>query len=66
MTKIEQVISSIESLSEQEFAKLRDWIIERDWERWDSQIERDSEAGRLDFLIEEAFDEKEKGKLKEI
>ena len=66
MTKIEQVISSIESLSEQEFAKLRDWIIERDWERWDSQIERDSEAGRLDFLIEEAFDERKKGKLKEI
>ena len=60
MTKIEQVISSIESLSEQEFAKLRDWIIERDWERWDSQIERDSEAGRLDFLIDEAFDEREK------
>jgi hypothetical protein len=66
MTKIEQVISSIESLSEQEFAKLRDWIIERDWERWDSQIERDSEIGRLNFLVEEAFDEKEKGKLKEI
>ena len=66
MTKIEQVIASIESLSEQEFAKLRDWIIERDWERWDSQIERDSEAGKLDFLIEEAFNERKKGKLKEI
>ena len=33
MTRIEQIISSIESLSEQEFAKLRDWIIEGDWER---------------------------------
>ncbi len=66
MTKIEQVISSIELLSEQEFAKLRDWIIERDLERWDRQIERDSEAGRLDFLIKEAFDERENGKLKEI
>ena len=66
MTKIEQVISSIELLSEQEFAKLRDWIIERDLERWDRQIERDSESGRLDFLIKEAFDERENGKLKEI
>ncbi len=66
MTKVEQVIISIESLSEQEFARLRDWIIERDWERWDSQIERDSEAGKLDFLIGEALNEKEKGKLEEI
>ncbi len=66
MTRIEQVISSIESLSEQEFARLRDWIIERDWEKWDAQIEKDSETGKLDFLIEEAFGEKEKGKLKEI
>ncbi len=66
MTRIEQIISSIESLSEQEFAKLRDWIIERDWERWDSQIERDSEAGRLDFLIEEAFNARERGKLREM
>ena len=33
MTKLEKIISSIESLSNQEFAKLRDWIIERDWEK---------------------------------
>lgn len=33
ITKLEKIISSIESLSNQEFATLRDWIIERDWEK---------------------------------
>ena len=56
--KLKQIISFIEELSEQEFADLRDWILERDWERWDRQIEKDSKAGRLDFLVEEALKEK--------
>ncbi len=30
------------------------------------QIERDAESGKLDFLIEEAFAEKEQGRLKEL
>jgi len=38
--------------------RLRDWFAERDWERWDKQIEKDSEAGKLDFLIKEALNEK--------
>ncbi|MBN1998305.1 hypothetical protein JW935_12175 [candidate division KSB1 bacterium] len=28
--------------------------LQRDLEKWDAELERDSEAGRLDFLIEEA------------
>ncbi len=66
MSRIEQILSSIESLSDQEFAKLRDWFAERDWERWNKQIEEDSEAGKLDFLIKEALTEKEKDTLKEL
>jgi hypothetical protein len=45
---------------------LREWFAERDWEKWDKQIEVDSKSKKLDFLIKEARDEKEKGKLKEI
>ena len=37
-----------------------------DWEQWDRQIERDAESGKLDLLIEEAFAEKEQGRLKEL
>ncbi len=66
MSQIEQIVSSIESLPDQEFAKLREWITERDWERWDRQIENDSKDGKLDFLIAEAIDEKQKSQLREL
>ena len=56
--------ASAESLSEQEFAKLRDWITERDWEKWDRQIEKDSKDGKLDFLVAEAINAKQNGKLR--
>lgn len=45
---------------------MRKWFSEKDWEKWDRQIEADSGTGKLDFLIKEAFDEKMKGKLKEL
>ena len=35
-------------LSDVEYAELRDWFGERDWDCWDEQIEVDSDAGRLD------------------
>jgi hypothetical protein len=52
MTTVEKIQSEIESLSPEEYAHLRLWFFERDWEQWDRQIERDAEAGKLDFLIE--------------
>ncbi|GAB4381154.1 MAG: hypothetical protein Kow0042_31600 [Calditrichia bacterium] len=60
MSKVEEIISSIESLSKEEFDHLRKWFYERDWERWDKQIEADSESGKLDFLVKETLDEKSK------
>ena len=66
MPKIEEVLSSIESLPKGEFRRLREWFYERDWERWDRQIEEDSKSGKLDFLIKEALAEKEEEKLKEL
>ena len=38
----------------------------KDREKWDRQIEADSKSGKLDFLIAEALEEKEKGTLKEL
>ena len=38
----------------------------KDWDKWDKQIEADSKSGKLDFLIAEALEEKEKGTLKEL
>ena len=66
MPKVEEIVSSIESLPKEEFGRLRDWFYERDWERWDRQIEEDSESGKLDFLVKGALDEKASGRLKEV
>jgi hypothetical protein len=66
MTKVQQIQEAIEALPREEYIRLRNWFAERDWKQWDKQIEEDSEAGRLDFLIEEAMEEKTKGRLKEL
>jgi hypothetical protein len=66
MLKIEEIQAAIESLPEDEYARLRRWFSERDWDKWDKRIAVDSESGKLDFLIKEARDEKVKGKLKEL
>ncbi len=66
MAQIEAIQAEIESLSREDFARLREWIAERDWQNWDQQIERDSAAGKLDFLWEEAQAAKRQGELREL
>lgn len=66
MANVDDIKVAIESLPEEEFIELREWFSEKDWEKWDRQIERDSESGKLDFLIEEALEEKRTGKLKDL
>ncbi len=51
---VTEIQTAILDLPEAEYAELRKWFSEVDWERWDQQIEADSEAGKLDFLITEA------------
>ncbi|MCY3657079.1 MAG: hypothetical protein OXG95_10790 [Chloroflexi bacterium] len=57
---ITDIQKAILDLPETEYTELRKWLSELDWERWDKQIEADSEAGKLDFLVEEA---RERGAL---
>jgi len=66
MAKVDEIKAAIETLSEEDYVQLRQWFSEKDWEKWDGQIEADSESGKLNFLIKEAMDEKAKGKLKEL
>jgi hypothetical protein len=54
MTKLEQIQSSIEELSTEDIAKLRQWLDELDERLFDEKIERDAKAGKLDKLADEA------------
>ncbi len=66
MTKLEELETAIDSLPENEYSQLRQWFLERDWAKWDQQIEADSASGTLDFLIKEAMEGKAKGTLKDL
>lgn len=66
MSTIEEIKSAIETLPPDDFAQLRQWFSEKDWDQWDKQIEEDSASGKLDFLAEEAMREKENAELKEL
>jgi len=62
----EQIKVQIEALPQPEYAKLLHWLSERDAAEWDRAIEQDAASGALDFLIEEATEEKRQGKLREF
>ena len=66
MAQVEHIKSEIEALSAEDFVRLREWLIERDWQRWDDQLEADVKAGKLEFLREEALGAKAKGELQDL
>ena len=66
MLTAEEIKKGIDSLPEKEYIQLRKWFSERDWNEWSKKIEQDSENGKLDFLIQEALNEKNKGTLRDL
>ena len=66
VSSVEAIQSAIVSLAPEEYARLRAWFLERDWEQWDQQIAADAHAGKLDFLIAEAMAEKTQGHLRDL
>lgn len=66
MTRVEEIEKEIEALPKKDFEKLRDWFSEKDWDKWDKEIEADADAGKLDFLANEAKDAKLSGKLRDL
>lgn len=62
MGKIEKIEQEVQALSPEELAQFRAWFLEYDWAAWDRQIERDSQAGRLDDLGAKALRDHAAGK----
>lgn len=66
MTALETIEREIRKLTEKELSEFRQWFAEFDADIWDAQIESDAAAGKLDKLAQEALEEYEVGKSKEI
>jgi hypothetical protein len=62
MGKIEKIEQEVQALSPEELSQFRAWFLEYDWAAWDRQIERDSQAGRLDDLAAKALRDYAAGK----
>jgi hypothetical protein len=59
MMNVEDLETAVESLPEEEYRRFRRWFLEKDWEKWNAQIEEDSRNGRLDFLVRETLSDKQ-------
>ncbi|MFO0127798.1 MAG: hypothetical protein ACK54J_11375 [Pseudanabaena sp.] len=63
---IQQIESAILELPPSEFRKVIDWLLDLDYQHWDEDLESDIEAGKLDFLAQEAIADFENGFCKQI
>ena len=66
MTTVNEIENAIKQLKPEELSAFRQWYVAFDFESWDCQIERDSNAGKLDFLLDEAQRDIREGRTKEI
>ena len=64
MATVEAITTAIAELPPEQVAQIRAWLDERAAEEWDSQIEQDERAGRLDALAERALAEHRAGRTR--
>ena len=66
MSTVAEIEAAISKLPPQDFARVRDWLLERDNLLWDKQIEDDANAGRLDHIIAEIEGDIVAGRIKPL
>lgn len=66
METIKEIEKAISSLPEKELAKFRAWYTKFDTQLWDLQFEDDVRDGKLDNMANEAVEDYEDGKFKEL
>ena len=62
MSAVQQIEEAVRRPSIEERATFRAWFAEFDAEEWDRQFEADVEAGRLDWIIDEAKQDLREGR----
>ena len=62
---VEEIEQAIRALGEDEFARIADRVHALEQERWDAELDRDASSGKLDFLIAEAQEDRQHGRLED-
>jgi hypothetical protein len=65
MDRVEEIEAAIDQLPPEEYRRVVAWLRAHEQARWDEQMDRDSSAGKLDFLFAEAESESAAGPLRE-
>jgi len=66
MQALKEIEKEVEDLPASEYSVFRTWFYQYDNDVWDINIKNDSDAGKLDFLIDEYKKEKMSGNLKNL
>jgi len=66
MSTVQEIEAAITRLPPEEFARVRDWMLEQDNQLWDKQIAADSAAGRHDHLVKEIEEDIVAGRTKPL
>ena len=66
MPTVAEIQQAIMNLPKSDYARLRNWLFEYDWQEWDREFEQDVKAGRLDALAAEAMEAKRQGTLRDL
>ena len=66
MSSIQEIEQAIRQLSSEDLAAFRAWFVEFDASLWDSKLESDVAAGRLDKLAEEALLDLREGRCSDL
>lgn len=61
MSKLEQTKAAILSFPSNEFEKLKHWLFDLNYHRWDEQLDQDIAEGKLEAFAQEAIAEFEAG-----
>jgi len=65
MSRVEEIERAIRELNHEEFAQIAERVHAIEQEQWDTEMDRDASAGKLDFLIAEAQEDRKKGRLRD-
>jgi hypothetical protein len=66
MSKVQEIEQLIEKLSRTEFHEIREWILERDWAHWDTQLDKDIKARKLEDLVSESQEDYRSGRSRRL
>ncbi len=63
---LHDAIDRVSQLSQDDFARFREWFTTYDAEQWDRQIESDAKAGKLSALVDEALKDHREGRSTDL